>query len=286
MTIRILHHWACSGGTILSRAIASLPNVVLLSEVHPLAHLRLATASPDYTPTDLIQQLCLPHNGRDPVLCVAAWNGAIDALQQTLQAQQKHLVLRSHSHIDFFTGANCSEQPLVRRCLAPRHALLELLSVRHPLDSWISIREQAWHHHFRFASLAEFCRRGLHMLEACSGLPLLRYEDFTLQPQTTLELICSVLQLPAQTDGPGEDLAAISLSGDSGRSGDAISPRPRRPLPDAVQEELQRELASASHHSPYQRLCTRLGYAADPSAAHPFTVAGPPPPHLLQPLPR
>ena len=37
--IRVVHHWACSGGTIISRSLAQLPNVVLLSEVHPLAHL-------------------------------------------------------------------------------------------------------------------------------------------------------------------------------------------------------------------------------------------------------
>lgn len=285
MTIRILHHWACSGGTILSRAISSLPRVVLLSEMHPLAHLRLTTASQEYSPTDVIQQLCLPHNGRDPVLCVATWNGAIDALQQALAAEQKHLVLRSHSHIDFFTGANCREQPLVSRCLAPRHQLLELFSVRHPLDCWISIQAQGWHHHFRFPSLAEFCRRGLRMMESCAGLPLLRYEDFTLQPDAALQLVSGVLQLPDGAE-QRDTLAGISLSGDSGRSGDIITPRPRRPLPHSVLEELQRELAATNQHSPYQNLCAQLGYAADPSTAHPFTLASNPPPHLLQPLPR
>jgi len=58
--IRVLHHWACSGGTVISRCIASQPQVVLLSEVHPLAYLRVAQAYPYYFPTDLIQQLSLP----------------------------------------------------------------------------------------------------------------------------------------------------------------------------------------------------------------------------------
>lgn len=285
MTIRILHHWACSGGTILSRTIGSLPRVVLFSEVHPLAHLRLNTTGREYTPTDLIQQLCLPHNGRDPVLCVATWNGAIDALHQALAAEQKHLVLRSHSHVDFFTGANYPEQPMVSRCLAARHDLLELLSVRHPLDSWISIQIQGWHNDFRFPSLAEFCRRGLRMIESCAGMPLLRYEDFTLQPNYTMQLVSEVLKLPKVDKNIG-NLARISLSGDSGRSGNTILPRTRRKLPDSVLEELQNELAATNEHSPYQILCTKLGYAADPTTAHPFTLASIQPPHLLQPLPR
>jgi hypothetical protein len=124
--------------------------VVLLSEVHPLAYLRVAQAYPYYFPTDLIQQLSLPHNGRDPALCVAAWNGAIDGLHSQLQAEGRILVLRSHSHVDFFSGVVPSTAPLVSRCLAPRHTLQQLLSVRHPLDSWLSLCDQGWHHQFRF----------------------------------------------------------------------------------------------------------------------------------------
>lgn len=274
MTIRILHHWACSGGTILSRTIASLPRVVMLSEVHPLAHLRLEVPGGDYIPTDLIQQLCLPHNGRDPVLCTATWNGAIDALQAVLQNNNQHLVLRSHSHIDFFTGASCAEEPFVSRSLAPRHRLLELVSVRHPLDSWISIQAQDWHRHFRLPSLSEFCRRGLLMLEACSTMPLLRYEHHCLQPQAALEQICNLLELPPPSDTPADrGLEAISLSGDSGRSGDQIEPRPRRPIPAAVATELNLALEQPKVQSSYRQLCAKLGYNPDPSACHPFTMA-------------
>ena len=71
--IRVVHHWACSGGTIISRSLAQLPRVVLLSEVHPLAHLRLHPPSSGYQPTDVVQQLSLARNGRDPALCIAAW---------------------------------------------------------------------------------------------------------------------------------------------------------------------------------------------------------------------
>lgn len=273
MTIRILHHWACSGGTLLSRMVASLPRVVLLSEVHPLAHLRLGVPSAEYLPTDLIQQLCLPHNGSDPVLCAAAWNGAIDALQAALQSENRQLVLRSHSHIDFFTGGSCADEAFVSRSLAPRHRLLELVSVRHPLDSWISIQAQGWDRHFNHPSLNEFCRRGLLMLQAFSCVPLLRYEDLCTQPQAAMEQICSVLELPSAGDSAFDSLPKeLNLSGNSGRGGNQIEPRPRRPIPSTVEQELIKELEQQKNTSSYWQLCEKLGYDPDPAANHPFTM--------------
>ena len=269
--IRILHHWACSGGTILSRCVAALPEVLLLSEVHPLSYLRLHDPSPAYAPTDLIQQLCLPHNGRDPALCVATWNGAIDALQQYAVEHGKHLVLRSHSHVDFFCGALPASQPLVSRSLAPRHRLVELLSVRHPLDSWMSMQAQQWDRHMRFTNFAGFCERALAMLEACRKMPVLVYEQFSIDPGAGLQQLCTALQLPHHPDC-FERLASVTLSGDSGRRADRISPRPRRAIPPQLRLELDRILAEDPARSPYRQLCERLGYNPDPDASHPYTL--------------
>jgi len=285
MTIRVLHHWACSGGTIISRAIASLPRVILLSEVHPLAHLRLESATREYAPTDVIQQLCLPHNDSDPALCVAAWNGCIDSLSLRLESESKILILRSHDHIDFFTGANCRMKSLISESLATRHRLLELLSVRHPLDSWISLKSQGWDKHFRFASLSEFSRRCLSLLTACEGMPFVRYEEFTLKPEIYLQLISNVLQLPDPTQARKE-LGSIALSGDSGRSGDTVNARPRRPIPYDVLKEIETELSVSNQLSHYQMLCGQLGYHNDPAATHPFIIENNQPTNLLQFLPQ
>lgn len=270
MTIRVLHHWACSGGTIISRSIASLPHVLLFSEVHPLAHLRLPSEDPEYCPTDLIRQVCLDHNSRDPLLCMALWTGAIDSLQRELLKQDLCLVLRSHSHIDFFTGPFPAMSSLVSKSLASRHSLLELFSVRHPLDSWISMTKMGWDKHFRFVSFAEFCRRCLAMTKALVDMPILRYEDFTLAPQKTLQMICKELELSYSEDGLSS-LGSISLSGNSGRGSDRISPRLRQSIPESIQKELA-ILHESTMDSPYIQLCALLGYDPNPLASHPFTL--------------
>lgn len=269
-SIRVLHHWACSGGTILSRCIAAAPEVVLLSEMHPLAYLRQAEPSSHFAPTDLIQQLCLPHNDPDPVLCMAAWNGAIDALHEQLQLQDKVLVIRSHSHIDFFTGVLPAEQSLVSRSLAGRHTLKEALSVRHPLDSWISMRSQRWDQHFRFSSFDGFCDRALAMVHACSGMPVIRYEAFCSDPASGMAELTAALALDNHPTLL-EKLDSVRLSGDSGRSHDRIAPRLRRPLAEADRVAVEDALHQAD--SSYRQLCGQLGYDPNPEAPHPFTLA-------------
>lgn len=280
--IRVVHHWACSGGTIISRSLAQLPNVVLLSEVHPLAHLRLHAPSSGYQPTDVVQQLSLAHNGRDPVLCMAAWQGSILALQAAVSQQNQVLVLRSHSHIDFFCGGLAAEETLVSRSLRPKAALLELLTVRHPLDSWLSILNNQWHLHFAGADLESFCRRALRMLEACQAMPWLRYEDFSLRPAAALEAMANVLQLdPVTSNLSDQGIQAIQLSGDSGRRADVISARPRRPIPETQQRAVDQALDPDTDSS-YLKLCHRLGYDPDPKAAHPFLIPRAELPHRIE----
>ena len=93
--IRVVHHWSCSGGTVISKSLARIPSVMMLSEVHPLAYLRLHKAKAEYLPTDIVQQLSLTHNNLDPALCIAAWQGSIHSLHQAINEQNKHLILRS-----------------------------------------------------------------------------------------------------------------------------------------------------------------------------------------------
>jgi hypothetical protein len=280
VSIRILHHWACSGGTIISRSIAKLQNVILLSEVHPLAYLRLAEAEASYIPTDIIQQLCLPHNGRDPVLCVEAWRGSIHALAQKVAKENKILVLRNHSHIDFFTGAEPESEHFIVRTLKDSHEINELLTARHPLDSWISIKRQSWDQHFHFSSFKEFCHRAIRLVEASKGIPLIRYEEFTLDPDLGLKVICNLLHIKLESYESCL-LDNVSLSGDSGRRSNKIKPRMRRPIPESVLLEIETmQKEAGSEESPYFALCKMLGYDPSLDAQHPFILDTDQPPEL------
>jgi hypothetical protein len=261
--LRLLHHWACSGGTLISKVLASLPQVLLLNEVHPYAQLRHLDPQPRaYEPTDLCQQLSLARNGRDPVLVLAAFCGGLDAVLRRSEAQGQRLVVRSHDHLDFFLGALPGLRFTLAEAMAERSRLLRMLTVRHPLDCWLSLRLTDWVRHTAFASADEFCRRCLAMLEAAPELPQLPYEEFVLAPTRGLALLTTTLELPFDPSAL-ERFGTIEVSGDSGRMSSVIEPRPRRP----VDMELIRELGAST---PYEALCDRLAYNADPEAPFPY----------------
>jgi hypothetical protein len=264
--LRLLHHWACSGGTLFAKVVASLPQVLLLNEAHPFAHLRLLPATPRvYQPSDLCQQLSLPHNGRDPVLVLAAFRGGLEAALRTAASQGQRLVVRSHDHLDFFTGALPGERFTVAEAMAGHTRQLRLLTVRHPLDCWLSLRNTEWVRQMAFAGLDEYCRRCLAMLDAAEGVPQLSYEEFVLEPTRGLASLTTSLALPFDPAAL-ERFGRIALSGDSGRSSGTIAVRPRR----AVEPELIRELGASVH---YSSLCERLAYCEDPEAAFPHRDA-------------
>ena len=64
--IRMIHHLACTGGTLITKCLACVPNVHVLSEVDPLT--TLAQAGGKFTPGDLMRLTEFsnraPHPGR------------------------------------------------------------------------------------------------------------------------------------------------------------------------------------------------------------------------------
>ena len=250
--IRIINHWACSGGTLISKCIASMPSIVFLNEVHPYAYLRLLEPSEQkYIPTDIIQQLCLNVNKKDPSLCIAAFVGAIEELNKKDNDSGKKLILRNHSHCDFFVGPFPRSESLLDEIFAGRNNLVQVLTVRHPLDSWLSITKQNWDKQIQFNSFEEYCSRVQVMIKAMKNLPIVHYEKFCLDPKTILKEICFYLDIEYTNDF--ENFSSVVLSGDSGRSSKVIEPRERRQVP----ENLLREL---NHSNAYLEICEYLNY--------------------------
>lgn len=263
-TLRALHHWSCSGGTLISKCVASLPKVVFLNEVHPLAYLRLQRNEPEdlYCPTDICRQLSYSHNGRDPALIMASFAGAITALVAKAEQQELNVVIRSHDHVDFFSGPMPSEELSLTRLFKDSFRLLNILTVRHPLDCWLALLNTPWHKQISLYSLETFCQRCLRMLEATEGFPKVYYESFVLNPSQQLQKIASTLELTFDSQAIAK-FDQIALSGSSGRQSGVIEPRPRRP----VSEELALEAAQSRH---YQELCQKLTYQDSPDGEFPY----------------
>lgn len=250
--LRSLHHMACSGGTLISRCVAAMPNTQLLSEADPLSPLG---PRGNFVPSDMVGLARHSTRPPGPEVLVEIFLAGLDVLHAQARGQGVTLILRDHAHSQFSTGDRLPERPTMVEILRRRYPLLPLVTVRHPIDCFASLQRNGWLH-FRPDTLEEYCRRHLAFLDAYEGVPRLRYEDFTAAPEETMQQACTILDLRYNPEFT-QLFPALRISGDSGRSGEVIAPRPRRGVGQALRE-------AAADSPSYAALCDLLGY--DPTA--------------------
>lgn len=251
--LRSLHHFACTGGTLISKCIAAMPSTWLLSEIDPLSTMPSLRA---FAPTDLISLVRYSSYVPDEETLKRIFWGGFPAIFETAQALGRDLVLRDHTHSQFCYHEDGSERETFRNILSERYDVRSLVTVRHPLDSYTSlVLENKWAI-FQPQTMEEYCRRYHLFLERFDDCEILRYEDFVAAPETEMQRICEVLDLAYNPDFQ-MTFSAIQLSGDSGRRSGNIAPRPRREVALSLKEEL-------SQSSSYASLCKKLGYDPHP----------------------
>lgn len=250
--VRSLHHLACTGGTLIAKCLAVLPGAVLLNEIDPLSTIRLTESGrkPPFAPTDLFISLrqSIRQVGDDVI--AAGFQAAVSATATLLARRGQYLIIRDHSHSHFCTRIAPPDRPSVHEMLSEVHPLLSAVTVRHPLDSFISLQAEAWIH-FSPPTLDEYSLRYGMFLDRHQGLPVLQYEDFVRDPAAELTKLCQILNLPFNP-AVLDLFPIVRVSGDSGRSGAQIAPRPRRPVPGEIERQRTGEA--------YRSLCRRMGY--------------------------
>lgn len=251
--VRTIHHMACSGGTMISKCLAALPNTLLLSEINPLSTMQVHEGVKQFSPTDLL--LALRKAVRSPTddTLIQVFLSSMTALLADCSARGVRLVLRDHAHSSFCTTAAAASRPTLLELLSRELPLRSVVTVRHPLDSFLALQEHKWIQ-FSPPTLEAYALRYEAFLDRHTGVPVCLYEDFVAQPEATLEQICSHLELPT-LPGVIELISAVTLTGDSGRGSEIIEPRPRRPVPDALRASIQQSKA-------YRRLCDRFDYTS------------------------
>lgn len=252
--LRTIHHFACTGGTLMAKSLFALPNTVVLSEIDPLSEIKLSNSGKvPFAPTDLI--FALRHSVRpvEDETIIATFLEGLAAAKAGLEKRGRRLILRDHAHSQFCREAvDFDARPTLREMVAERFDQRAVLTMRHPLDSFLSLTSNGWVH-FTPATLEEYARRYLAFLDRYEGVPVVLYEDFTVDPQAVLRRMCDCLDLkyaPLATDLIG----AVRLSGDSGRKDAQIGSRPRREVPGEI--EAQRSTSES-----YRALCARFDYA-------------------------
>jgi hypothetical protein len=237
-TLRLVHHMARSGGTLISRCLGCMSGVLLLSEIHPLGTAQfnpLVQAQRWYgllSSQDLAE---LKARGR------IAFVDAIDLIHRRAADAGQRLVIRDWSHLDF-TGVPVVASPAYRlltaEALASRFELRQICTVRHPLDQWLSLRQLAVVH--GKLSLEAYLAGYRRFAEQAREIGFFRYEDFAADPGAVMKELCRRLEVRFDRHFTERWSSYAFVTGDvsGSRGGFEIRPVPQRPVEPELLEAL------------------------------------------------
>ena len=244
--LRTLHHFAATGGTLFTKLVAALPNVLALSELHP--HSFVDPARTAFRPSDIAYHLRASGLSSGCEVAERAFVASLLAARNGLAQRGTHLVVRDHTHSDFCQLVSGEESTLLRLFSASGLPVLPIVTVRHPADSFASMLQKGWVS--PKIDFVEYCKRYHQFLDAVNATLIVRYEDMVDAPYEWLKKICDAWRLKFVRESV--DLFSIyQFSGDSGRSRNVLTKHP--PRPEAA--DLRRSKSKA-----YISLTARLGY--------------------------
>ncbi len=228
--VRFISHLSCSGGGLIARCVASMPNVVVLNDVDPLglSPLERLDNEASFSPTDLIALLRRGDPFVSRELVIRVFRESIRALRDGLAREGRVLVLRIHAHRHFLVGEEVPERPTVWRMLSGHLPLKGVVSVRNPVDGYASLKMNGWHQHFTPPTFKEYCQRYRAFLDEHRAFPVVRHEDFTAHPEREMRRVCDWLGLE-YSEKFLETFHIFDFSGDGGRGGKRIEARTRKP---------------------------------------------------------
>ena len=231
--LRVIHHLACSGGTIFSKCIASMPNVFLLSEAHPYSPI-ISKDNPKFSPTDIPSLAKFAQVPNIEKVSEEIFVNNIKTLNEYIAQSGGQLVVRYHSHSDYNTQSDIPEENRFKALMSNYFDVKQVLTIRDPIDAFTSLQKNGWVH-FEPQTFDEYCHRYLIHLNHFGTDEIIRYEDFVDSPADVMQLACEKLGLEFD-DSFEFTLGLNRLTGDSGRSSENISLRERKASPELMIE--------------------------------------------------
>nr|WP_320136358.1 sulfotransferase [uncultured Amphritea sp.] len=249
-TIRIIHHFACSGGTLISKCLSAMPNVYLLSEVHPLSKNHI-TGKPKYLPSDVTTLARYANIPNVDNLASQLFVENIVTTHNFVKELGATLLLREHTHIDYCVGSEIAKSSIVEDILSPYFNFKHVVTVRNPIDSYMSLIKAGWVQ-FMPGTFDEYCKRLIAFIGRYPERNIFKYEDFVEKPDKQLNKICNCLGLEFN-EQYFDFFDIFSVTGDSGRKSSDISKRERYVIGLDLLHEIK-------HSSNYKKITKKLKY--------------------------
>ncbi len=246
--IRTIHHLSASGGTVISKCLASMPEVIFLSEINPLNIEKVR-----FNPFDPLQQFQAQYQMLSISELESAFLERLKIIVDKCIENKKILILRDHSHSDFLEKEPRNFTPLIN-FIGVKYTVKSLITLRNPIDSYLPSKKRGWTKGVE-NSFDEYCKRFLLFVNHYGDSPCFLYEDFVLNPDDILKKMCDCYEIEFDPDYKN-NFFNFKLTGNSGRKSRIIAPRSRR----EYSQELKEEILNSEHFKEISKL---YGYGLD-----------------------
>ena len=249
--IYIIHHLACTGGTLISKLIRDSFNCILVSEINPGYNFGYHY----FSPTNLLSQFSVSSGKpmRTIKKAIEIYNESIDFCLDNIELDQ-FLVIRDWSEGDFYhqnlVPHNCSTKDWID---PKKYNIHSIISVRHPIESFISKLNNSWEKIDNQNAFEIYCKRYLDFLNHYAGCKIIYYEDICSNYELELNKLSKIWCKKLKSI---KLISKKKMSGDSGRSSLKIDLRKSK----NISKKLRSQINSSNS---YIELCKRLGYKSD-----------------------
>jgi len=236
--LKIIHHLACSGGSLITKCFSAMPNVFILSEVHPHSYRHLKKDMATFLPSD-ISTLAKQAGFRESYeLAKKIFRLSIKEASSRVTDRGGVLILRDHSRSDFCVGDSYTDKSTVTELLLDDFDIIPLVTACNPIDCYLSLQSNYWLH-FEPQTFNEYCLRFLNFLAQFKKNQIVKYESFTRSSDKVMKKMCNLLEV--QYDESYKLIFdQFKVTGDSGRVGVKIEARPRREISDELKNEINK----------------------------------------------
>ena len=242
---------------MLSRCLAVLPDVALLSEINPLAVKIFPEFDPLYQDRHwlhLLDPAELETLAARDIGLEETFRDAIRALHDGAGRAGRRLILRDYNYVDFMGVPFIDTPPRKRVLYGALPEGVEAAAVaflRHPVDQWLSLCK---HEQVRNVLPVEHFLAGYAaFLEDLGDVPLYRYEDFLEDPSGELRAMCASLNLDFDPSFTERFHEHSQLTGDFTRQDRTISAPAKREIGAGRIEEFR-------SNPEFRRVLERAGY--------------------------
>lgn len=257
--LRIIHQLPMSGGSVIARSVAVLPEVTLFDNIHPLNQQLNRAAANIFAQANNWYHLFSDADKQALQGKSVNYAEGVRLIYDRLAERGKTMVVRSWSLLDFISSPiyeNVERKLALNEALQEHFEIRQIATTRHPIENWVSLKKLQL---MRSLTLDRYMEGYEAFATFAEQMGYIRREDFGDDPDATLQQLCKQLDIPFDPVYRNRWKFEPHIEAEADDGIEHITKAPTDDHPQAILEDFE-----ANMH--YWSVLKRLGYTHPESA--------------------